>query len=156
MDREISRLWSAIEDLKQRISGVWDHTYETYGTWHNWTAVVTQGVAVTVSPISCRYSTIGSTVLLQARLYVSTSGTAGQPIIISGLPGVIQPANPPCTIGTAQVLQTGVKWHEGALYAEGADSLKIQCNGEVAELGITPNFGLALYSQIWFNACYER
>ena len=53
--------------------------------WASWTTTITQGVSVTFNALYCKYKVVNKTCHFAFNLDATSSGTAGQPVII-GLP----------------------------------------------------------------------
>lgn len=133
----------------------------TRDPWRTWTPTVTQSGSVTVTVTYARYVVLAQTVIVQARLAVTGSGTGGNDIVIAGIPAAIAPANYDAgsgvaVVGTAVVLDNGTGFYQGALVAVGANDLRIQCHGETDRLGTGPSFALASGDAISFQGCWER
>lgn len=128
----------------------------TRDPWQDWTPTVTQLGAVTVTVNYARYVVLAQTVVVQARLTVTGSGTAGNAIVIAGIPSPIASANinTYAIIGSALVV-TSIHYH-GALVANGADDWRIIIDGSSNFLGISPSIALANNHQISLQATYER
>lgn len=127
------------------------------GRWQSWIPTVTQGVAVTCNIIFARYKTKDNEVVLEVDLTITSAGTAGQPIVISGLPTAIQPVNAASNthvIGSALVL--GTVYYQGSIIVFGANALRFVAHGTVAQIGQDPPFGLGNGDTIGFQATYER
>jgi len=128
------------------------------GRWVDWTPTVTQGVAVTVTVTYARYVVMDNTVIMVARLGVTSAGTGGSNIVIAGLPTAIQVANTDAlgVIGTGVISDTGVATYQGALIAAGANDLRVIAHNTSAYIGTSPSFALASEDVISFQAAYER
>lgn len=123
----------------------------------NWTPTITQGVAVSVTVTEAVYSIIGETCHVQVKLAVTGAGTAGQQIVIGGMPTVAQPAlfGAGVVAGTAHVLDSGTTNHTGDLMATSATQFKILVDENDDYLGATPSFALASGDTIGFSATYR-
>jgi len=131
----------------------------TRDPWQDWTPTVTQDVAVTVTVIYARYIVISQGVIVQARLSVTGSGTAGNAVVIAGIPSPIAAKNPNTytIIGGGFVVNTTASVHyHGALMANGANDWRIITDGSNGFLGVNPSFALASGHQISLQAAYER
>lgn len=54
--------------------------------WATWVPTMTQGVALTITVQSARYSVYGKELIAQCRVSIGSAGTAGQAITFGGLP----------------------------------------------------------------------
>ena len=136
-----------------------DARYLLREAWRDWTPTVTQSGSVTVTVTYARYIVLARTVITQAQLSITGSGTGNNAIVIGGVPSVIQPANNSgntAVIGSALVFESGVGFWGGALVAFGASDWRITHGGNTSWVGITPNFGLSASDTIGFMATYER
>lgn len=126
--------------------------------WQTWTPTVTQSGAVTVTVTYAKYIALAQTVILRAYLSVTGAGTAGNAIVIGGLPSPLAPAHTGTisVIGTGQIQDTGTAQYVGSLVAVGAADLRIMTDGNSTYAGVTPSFALASGDIISFMASYER
>lgn len=126
--------------------------------WMDWTPTITQGVAVTKTITYARYVAIGNTIVLQTRLAVTSAGTAGQAIIIGGIPiNIANSGDLTYVVGIGTILDVSVAYYGGlSVAAESATTLSFTGYTVANRMGISPNFGLANGDVISFQATYER
>ncbi len=124
--------------------------------WVTWTATLTQGIGVTFTATQVRYMRLGKLTLLDCHLDVTSAGTGGQPIVITGVPiAIATPANYRA-IGWAVI--SDVTWgvYHAAVMGVGANTLRFSTLGAGNNyLGQVPNFALANGDGISFGAMYE-
>lgn len=158
MNREYVELVRQIEAQKVEIERL--KTHDAPCVWVTWTPTVTQGVGVAMTVNYARYTTISNVVIMVVRLAGKANGTAGQPIVISGIPAAIRTANlGPGTIntlGTALVIDADTAWYHAAVTAWAANDWRFIAHNVTAPVGAQPNFGLAINDIISFQATYER
>lgn len=130
----------------------------TRDSWQNWTPTVTQGVAVGITVDYARYVVLANTVIVQARLAITSAGTAGNAIVIGGIPAAVAPVRGGTfldVIGTMIVQDTGTAYYHGGLVSSGVTNwVAMAHNG--AQIGVAPNFALANGDYIGIQATYER
>src|SRR6266516_2283138 len=63
----------------------------TAGTWTAFTPTLTQNVGIAITVNNARYIKIGHTVIVYILVTTSATGTAGNDIIIGGIPAAIAP-----------------------------------------------------------------
>lgn len=155
MDLQTAR---KLVELEQRLDGLVKP--EVIRPWQDWTPTVTQGVGVAINIDYARYATVGNIVTIVVELAATAAGTAGQPIIISGVPVAIQPANLSASgvnvIGTVIIIDSGASWYHAALIAWGANDWRFIAHNVIDFVGAQPNFGLVNTDIISFQATYER
>jgi hypothetical protein len=148
--RQIEQLRADVERLKT--------LDQPRGAWRDWTPTITQGGSVTVAITFARYAVAGDIVHVEARLAITSAGTAGQAIQISGIPTAIQPANAGSNqhaVGTGVITDAGTAIYVGALFVGGANNLRMLAHNTVGAIGVDPNFGLASGDSLGFNGTWE-
>lgn len=130
--------------------------WATPGTWTDWTPTVTQSSQQGVTVTEAKYSVIGSVCHIYGKLVVTSSGTAGQEIVIGGQPAATQPAvsGTYMSLGNFVVLDSGTVIYAGSLVATSTAAFRFQCNDSAGKLGATPSFALANNDEIDFSATY--
>lgn len=71
--------------FKAHNGSAWEQVL-TLGAWTSWTPTITQSAAVTITINRARYTKIGRTVHLQAKITMASTGTASNAIAIGGIP----------------------------------------------------------------------
>jgi hypothetical protein len=148
--REVARLRREVDDLRRP---------EVGGVWYSWTPTVTQSVAVTATITFAEYSTLNKVVILTASLAITGTGTAGNAIVIGGIPAAVQASRTGLDFSTGSVivLDTSVPIrYEGSVTPFGASDLRFRSNGNAGLIGAQPNFGLASGDSIGFTVVYKR
>jgi hypothetical protein len=86
--------------------------WDVFGPWISWNPTATQGVAVSLTVTDASYIAIGKTAIIKVVATFTSTGTAGQPIVIGGFPlTTINSGAPVC--GSGYVLDNGT----GAFYS---------------------------------------
>lgn len=128
--------------------------------WEDWTPTVTQGVAVTISLIEAKYLVEGQRVSMYAVFTATSNGTAGQSIVIGGIPSAATPASSLVGVfplGLATVVDVGVSGYSGFIFApSSATSWFFLDTVTHTNIGLNPNFGLVNADSIQINAMYRR
>lgn len=127
--------------------------------WSNWSPTLTQSGSVTFTTAYARYVTLGRLVMIECRLQITGTGTAGNAIIVGGIPAAIAPAqtgNQADARGSWTFLDSGNTWYVGSLYPGPSNNLGFMSYGNGNLLGITPNFALANNDRLGFHAVWER
>jgi len=124
------------------------------GRWISWTPVVTQGVVVTKTINYAKYIVKDGIVVLSCDLSMTSAGTAGNAIIISGIP--IAPAHTGnFAVGSGNISVAGTNYVVGA-WAAGANNFRFQGWTTTNYMGINPAITLANGSLLSFTATYEQ
>lgn len=129
------------------------------GDWQSWTPTVQQSGSVAVTVAYAKYTTVNDLVILNANLAITGTGTAGNAIVISGIPAAVQieTAGLDFAIGSVIVLDTSVPVrYEGSVTPFGASDLRFRSNGNAGLIGAQPSFGLASGDTIGFTVSYKR
>lgn len=129
------------------------------GRWITWTPTVTQDVSVTVTVTLARYIVSEDIARILVELAVTGSGTTANPIVIGGLPTIMQPANPSSNgvIGDFAILDNGTAWYTGVVVPFGANDLRFRRDGASSNfVGQAPAFALANTDVISFKGTWER
>lgn len=146
--RQVNELQAQVDDLvKPEVPG-----------WADWTPTVTQSVSVAATIIYARYITIGRLVLVECRLAITGTGTAGNAILVDGIPAAIAPVhsgNQADARGTFIIFDASVGWYTGSLYPNSNSNIAFKIDGGTI-VGINPNFALANTDRIGFSAAWER
>lgn len=148
--RQIRRLERRVADL-ERVEGG--------GAWSDWLPTLTQSGSVSVSVAYARYTTIKRSVILQARLTITSAGTAGNSIVVGGIPAVIAPVtygNQADARGVFTFLDNGNTWYTGSVYPVSASKLAFMSYGNGNLFGITPNFAVANNDRLGISVVWER
>lgn len=127
-----------------------------WGAWTPWTPTLTQGVVVSKTVSRSVYMKIGRTVHLIVDLGPTSSGTAGQPIVISNLPFVSAYAGG--QVGTAKVFDASAGDDiTGLVRFPGTNNtlnfLSTRANGVLGSVTFTA--ALTTSDQVAFHATYE-
>lgn len=128
-------------------------------SWQDWTPTVTQSVSVTATVDYARYAVLVNTAIVQVKLTITGSGTAGQIIAIGGQPSPIQHGNTnslQSVIGSGIILDSGNVYYQGAVVSRGPTIWSFIVSGNGNLVGAAPNFGLAANDVISFQCTYER
>ena len=127
-------------------------------SWQDWTPTITQSGNVTVTVNYARYVVLAQSVIVRAKLTVTGSGTAGNAVVIGGIPTAIQPANSGglSIIGIGNIQDSGTAQYVGALWANTASDWRLIAHNQTNFVGVTPSFALANGDIIGFQAAYER
>jgi len=142
--------------LQRRVDGL---IKPEVGRWVDWMPTVTQSGAVAVTVNYARYVVMANMVVGQARLTVTGSGTAGNAIIIGGMPVLDQPVRNGSNVdimGSMLVLDSGLAFYHGALVAVGGADWRGIAHNLANYIGITPSFGLVATDVIGIEFAYER
>lgn len=125
------------------------------GTWTDWTPTVDQNGAVAATVNLGRYSIINNTATAMAKLTVTGTGSAGNPISVRNIPSAIQPANPAAHVSIgAGVIIDGVVRYNATIEANAASLFYFMAyNG--TRIGANPSFALASGDVISLMATYE-
>lgn len=128
----------------------------TRDSWRTWTPTVTQSSGVTITVAYARYVVLAQTVILQADLIVTGSGTGGNAIVIGGIP--VAPAHTGAffPIGAAVINNFGTASYNCAVVPVGANDFRLLGYNTAGYVGVSPNFALAPSDAIAFTAMYER
>lgn len=121
----------------------------------DWTPTVTQGGAVSVTVTEAKYAVIGKVCHLYARVVTTATGTAGNAILIGGLPAGATPAIPDGSDAGGGFLNRGATYHAGRLYYATGSGFYIMAEGQSGGLGASPSFGLGIGDVIRLNATYR-
>lgn len=124
--------------------------------WQTWTLVITQGVDVTHSPTFVRYFRLGDLVVAAARTTVSSSGTGGQHILITGMPARVsahETSTSAVGVGVVRVV-TALTYHECTVIF-GTTGLAFVDGSSNNFLGANPSVQLVSGWTIGFTIAYE-
>lgn len=128
----------------------------TRDAWQNWTPTVTQGVAVTATVNRARYVVLADTVIIQCRLDITSAGTAGNPIVVGGLPLAMAAASSVLPVGAGLVYDVSVAAYNVVVVGNTTTSVQFWGYNVAGLVGVTPNFALANGDFIGFQITYER
>lgn len=147
-----------IEDLIRRIRFLENQLDdlvkpEVVGPWQDWTPTVTQGVAVTVTVNYARYAVIGNTVVLACELTMTSTGTAGNTIIVAGIP--IAPNRTGNFCAGSGYISSGSNYSVAVMLV-GASDFRFMGYNTAGYMGASPSLTLAAGNVISFTATYER
>ncbi len=125
--------------------------------WHDWTPTITQSGSVSCTITQAKYARIGKMVFVVAKLDVTGTGTAGNAIVIGGIPTAIAPAQTGSgvCVGSALVVDAGTTTYACSLQAPFSDQFYFRTGTNSGALGATPSFALASGDIISFTAMYE-
>lgn len=157
MNTELLDLMRQVKALQAQVDSL---VKPEVGRWISWTPTVTQSGAVAVTVTYARYIIFGNSVIVEARLAVTGTGTAGNAIIIGGQPAVIAHGNSNSAysiIGGLLILDTTASLHyHGALVSFGAADWRGITHNSNNFTGVSPSFALANGHVVAFQATYER
>lgn len=126
--------------------------------WTAFTPSLDQGGAgLTVTVNYARYQARGKLAVLQAKLSITSVGSAGQVFLLNGIPAAVAPrANGTIDVaGTFIYHDNGTARYQGAVVALDADSFAFQCHNVDAFLGAGPSFTAASGDSLYLNCSYE-
>lgn len=126
------------------------------GIFSTWTLTITQGVNVTHTPTFVRSVQIGELVIATARTTVTSSGTGGSAILITGMPARVsahETSTSAVGVGVVRVV-TALTYHECTVIY-GATGLAFVDGSSNNFLGANPNVQLVSGWTIGFTIAYE-
>lgn len=153
----MEELLRQLRRLERRVAEI--ERVERGGFWVDWTPTLTQSGSVAHTVAYARYTTVGRLVMVQARLAITASGTAGNTITVGGIPAAIAPANSgniADVAGSFSYLDNGNTWYAGSVYPASASTLAFIADGRSSAFGVTPNFAVANNDRLGFVAVWER
>ena len=156
MSAVIERLVDEVVALRSRVAHLESLEMPSAGAWTAFTPTVTQGVGVTISVTYARYCVIGKLVLVQFRLGIQSAGTAGNAIVVNGLPVAAKNSgNNEDACGSA--IHTGIA---GSNYAMtplllASTSISFIASGGSSYFGIGPAVTLANGHALGADLMYE-
>lgn len=147
--RQVNRLQQQLDGLiKPEVS-----------RWSAWTPTFTQSVAVTATINYARYTVIGWTVHLVGNITFTSGGTAGNNIIMGGLPvnnANVFGADVYNVAGHFFYLDSGTASYNGHVYGRANNNVAFIDWSTNSFLGISPNFAIANNDRLGFNITYEK
>ncbi len=149
----VEQLTRAIRDLQRRVGRL--EVQETVGRWVNWTPTIDQGGAVTSTTTSARAFRLGKKITLLANVNCTSAGTAGNGILIAGLPANVTDATGAPCVGAFQVNDKAATVYAGSTVVYTATQLALRCNVSGNLLGADPAYTIANGDDISFVAIYE-
>lgn len=151
----LDELIQQVTRLRQDVDGL---IKPEVGRVISWTPTVTQSVSVTCTINNAHYMVLGTIVIVQVRLAITSAGTTNNPIVIGGQPAIMQPVYSGVShvIGAINILDSGTANYSGSLIAVGATDFRGIADGLGNYIGSTPNFALASGDVISFIAVYQR
>lgn len=151
-DKVLQQLANEIALLKREINRLKLMEVPAVTPWADWTPTITQSGSVTYTSTFSRYSVIQDTVIVRARLAVTSAGTTNNTITIGSIP--VAAADNSGIAGEMVILDNGTAYYIGALFISGTTFLG-RADGLGAAFGVTPNFALASGDIIDIVAVYE-
>lgn len=124
------------------------------GAWRDWTPTVTQGVGVTVTVSNARYAVIGKVCFLYAKLTLTSAGTAGQAMVVGGIPAGIAPLATYMGVGSFMYYDAGSTYKIGAPVFISDTTLRLRCHLG-GDLGVDPAITCANTDELTFTIMYE-
>lgn len=140
-----------INNLQKQVDGL---IKPEVGRWIDWTPVITQNVNVTFTKNYARYMSFFNSVILSCEMTVTGAGTAGNNIVISGIP--LAPARTGNFIIGAGCISSGGKNYNVAVIAAGVDNFRFIGYATGSYMGADVNLTLAAGNVISFTTIYER
>jgi hypothetical protein len=129
------------------------------GSWTAWTPGITQPGAVTFTTTYCEYLVIGKMAFVQARLAVTSAGTAGTGIVITGIPAGLEHAQGTnyTALGQCFIIDSSAgAFYPGIVRLPTTNTIDfVDATGGGSLIGATPNFALASGDTIMFAANWK-
>lgn len=123
-------------------------------TWQTWTPVVTQGAVVTHTVVTARYKVVDNNMLvLQASLTMTSAGTSGSALTITGLP--LNPVDGyEFAVGSFDYFDSGTGFYGGSVLLTTPDSLIFRLGGTNGggAFALGSAFGAANNDRLTFTA----
>ncbi len=142
-------------ELQRRIERL--ETQIERGRRVNWTPTITQSGSVTITSSDCWYIIRDKICHLRAELVVTGSGSAGNNIVIGGIPTAAQPANlaaNTASLGRAIVYDSGTAVYLGFVVPNSAASSFVMRDTNTRNI-IGTSFALANNDRITITCNYE-
>jgi len=106
-----------------------------------WTPAIAQNGARTVTITYAKYWRTGGLCYVECNVTITNAGTAGNAIILSGLP--IAPITTGLCVGTFMYTDAGTSLYVGAAYLQGVNDMEFYAHNLGSALGIAPSFATA-------------
>lgn len=146
-----------VQDLEKIVRGFNDRltSLETMdpargaGLWTAFTPTVTQSVGVSISSNNSAWARIGSLLLIQVNVALTSAGTTNNNIAVTmpaGVPNVFWHAGNTgiqTAVGSYLYFDTGTAIYGGAIHASAANQFIMLHSGQAGYLGVGPNFACA-------------
>ena len=127
--------------------------------WVDWTPTVTQGAAVTVTVTEAKYCVIGKVAHFYAKVALTSAGTAGQYIVIGGIPAAAaMAATAYYSVGhfVAYDAAPSALFYAGVLRSNNnASALIMNTDGGTGALGINPAWTVANGDSLNISGTYR-
>jgi len=124
------------------------------GAWTTWTPAFNQNGVKATTNVDSKYARLGRAVLIRADATCTAAGTAGNAVVISGLP--VTSAVSTQRMGECMIGLAGAEYHPSALTNGGNTAeLVFSMTSYTSYLGITPNGALGNGDRFWWSAVYE-
>lgn len=133
------------------------NTIQNTGAWTDFTPGVTQSSALTVSVVFARYAIFGKTAIVQMQISISSAGSAGSAVVVTGIPAAIQPKQTGTEVvcGSAVYLDSGTSYYNGHAIAASSTTMKLLVGERADYLGSSPNIAAASGDKVMVVAVYE-
>lgn len=127
------------------------------GAWKTWTPTVTQSTTPTFTTTRALYTQVGKTVIAHCTLQFDggTSGTAGNVILLGGLPVNMKNADGNGNKGVYNLLDSGTAFYGGSAVSATTSSVKFIDSGQADYIGAAPSFGLTTNDILSATLTYE-
>jgi hypothetical protein len=124
----------------------------------DWTPTVSQLGSVPITTNEAKYCIIGKMAHVYAMLTVNNTGATGNnAVAIGSIPAVLAPAlvSAYVTLGTFVIANIDVGYYQGSVVAYNATYFYLVAHGQNNNVGIAPNFQLAVPDVISVNLQYR-
>jgi hypothetical protein len=136
-----------------------DARYLLREAWQSWTPTIDQNGNIAVSIDYAKYIVLARTVILTAHISITAAGTAGNDIIVGGVPSAIEFAQFDAlglfTNGSGLVHDSGTAVYHGIVCPITANTMKIR-QATTGFVGSNPSFALANGDDVALTVTYER
>lgn len=151
-----------VAHLQRKVDGLIKPEVNTFNPatsrWATWTLTITQGVTVTHTPTFMRYFNIGGMIVVAGRTTCTSSGTAGQGIVLTGMPDRVAAHKTNTSavgVGLVREVTPGLVYYEATMIFGTNDGLSFIVGGTNNFLGALPNIQLVSGWTMGFTVAYE-